>query len=225
MERPESTQSVESQGRISKGGGEGMSKELIFTGKQNGKGDLHGTISLLEDNTLLYEDVVNLSKDPVRTKLADLLEDKYQIEDAEQKLLGIMQTNRRERESSGNTSQNNVVVPDEAPSCISRPLDLIDGHAYAATWLWAQITTLEGTTQDRVRFIVRDDGTAFGPNDLADLGLEIKLDDLPPPSKLWSAKGMKAYRDGQRPDCVGVFHRLTSAYARFIDFRRSFAEQ
>jgi hypothetical protein len=201
-----------------------MSKEIQFTAKLNGKGDLHGVISLLENGELLYEDLVNLSKAPERTKLTNLLQDKYQVEDAERQILQVMQTNRRERESSGNTSQD-VAVLDEAPSIMSRPLDLIDGHAYVATWPWAQITTIEGTTQDLVRFIVRDDGAVFGPNDLASLGLQITLDDIPPVSKLWRSKAMKAYRDGQRPDCLGVFNRLTSVYDRFIDFRRSFAEQ
>jgi hypothetical protein len=64
-----------------------MSKEIRFTGKLNGKGDQAGTLSVLEDGALVYEDVVNLSKAPVRTKLINLLEDKYEIEGVEQKLL------------------------------------------------------------------------------------------------------------------------------------------
>jgi hypothetical protein len=139
-----------------------------------------------------------------------------------------MQKNRNEQEACGSHSQDQatgIVILDKAPAILSQPLGFIDGHAYAATWLWAEITTAEGTVEDRARFIVRDDGAVYGPNDLSDLGLQVKLDDTPPTGKLWSAKGVKLYRSGQRPDYPGIFARLTAVYDRFIDFSLSFSQR
>jgi excinuclease UvrABC nuclease subunit len=77
-----------------------MSKEIQFTGKLNGKGDLSGVISLLESGKLQYEDVTNLSKAPERARLTELFKDTYLLDDAEQKILQVMQKTRSELENS-----------------------------------------------------------------------------------------------------------------------------
>ena len=62
------------------------------------------------------------------------------------------------------------------PKQLTRPLSLLEGHGYAAAWLWVEVTTTEVLTkQGEVeklpapqiehrleRFIVRDDGWLYG---------------------------------------------------------------
>lgn len=135
-----------------------------------------------------------------------------------------------------------VELLDERPPEIRRPLTLIDGHAYSATWLYVKTTVTESldksgniikhnppieTTGQRL-FIIRDDGVVFGDGGtfpLADLEINVRLLEMPPADKLWSARGVKAYRAGERPDPVHVFNHLVDCIDRFIDFNKSLADQ
>jgi hypothetical protein len=133
----------------------------------------------------------------------------------------------------------------KSPKSITRPLTLVDGHGYAATWLWVRVTTTEVLNkhgevvrlpepriEDRLeRFIIRDDGALFGdvtdPNvhPLRTLDLQIHLAEPPPPNKLWSPSGVQAYLRGERPDPKTVFMQIVDIVGRFIDFNRSLADQ
>ena len=82
----------------------------------------------------------------------------------------------------------------EAPKQMTRPLMLVDGRAYAATWLWVRTTITEEfdnhgevvtltpsrKSEGRMCFIVRDDGQLFGEVEdrrvklLAELGLTVR---------------------------------------------------
>ena len=56
--------------------------------------------------------------------------------------------------------------------------------------------------------MIRDDGRTYGDGgdaDLDALGAEVRLPEIPPADKLWTARGVKAYRAGQRPDPAHVF--------------------
>lgn len=135
-----------------------------------------------------------------------------------------------------------VELLDAEPGILKRPLTLLDGRAHAATWLNVRITQTETvnkageiirldppevTTEKRL-FIVRDDGRIFGPGGdagLDALGAEVRLPEMPPADKLWSASGVKRYRSGVRPEPAGVFSRVTDVIDRFIDFNRSLAPQ
>ena len=131
---------------------------------------------------------------------------------------------------------------DDTPKAINRPLDLVDGHAYASTVLWAKKTITEKTgkngeiirldpptvSSSRQFFVVRDDGRLFGPNGdkpISKLGLEVHTHAVPNQEKLWRGSGVTAYWRGEWPDLVDVFERTTSVYDRFIDFRLSLADQ
>jgi hypothetical protein len=135
-----------------------------------------------------------------------------------------------------------IELLDEAPADLRRPLALIDGHAYAATWLWIKRTVTEALDRDgqvvrldpprvekaRALFVVRDDGVVLGPGeaqDLEDLGIEVILPEVPPDSKLWRARSVAAYRRGLRPDVADVFRRLVRAYDHFLDFGPSLGTQ
>ena len=131
-----------------------------------------------------------------------------------------------------------VELLDGAPAILSRPLALVDGHAYAATWLWTNTTITESldkktrnvvrhdpaiVTEERQLVLVRSDGTVYEPSNIESLPIRIGLSDIPQEDKLWRTKGVKDYRAGQRPDYADVFARVVMVYQRFIDFSRSFA--
>ncbi|MGB9180631.1 MAG: DUF3854 domain-containing protein [Pyrinomonadaceae bacterium] len=135
-----------------------------------------------------------------------------------------------------------VELLDERPAEIRRPLTLIDGHPYTATWLYVKTTTTESldksgniikhnppieTTGQRM-FIVRDDGVIFGEGGtypIDELELNVRLHEIPPVDKLWSARGVKAYRSGERPKPADVFNQVVDCVDRFIDFNKSLADQ
>jgi hypothetical protein len=135
-----------------------------------------------------------------------------------------------------------IEVLDSAPACLRRPLALIDGRTYAAIWVYVKVTRTEFldkqgdvvrlpqpevTTEQRL-FIVRDDGVVFGEGarkSFAELGLEIRLPEIPPQAKLWTAPSVKKYVAGARPDPPEIFRQLVSVVNRFIDFDRSLGSQ
>jgi hypothetical protein len=135
-----------------------------------------------------------------------------------------------------------IEVLDTAPACIRRPLVLLDGRTYAAVWPHVKVTRTETLdkqgnivrlpqpeviTEQRL-FIVRDDGVVFGDGghkSFADLGLDVRLSEIPPAEKLWAAPSVKAYVAGSRPDLATTFRQVVAVVNRFIDFDRSLADQ
>ncbi len=134
-----------------------------------------------------------------------------------------------------------VELLDEAPRSLTRPIALIDGHAYAACWPWVKRTIRESEQRGKIvrhdpplverareLYIVRDDGAVFGLGErqtVDDLGFEIRLPTAPRDGVAWRASGIGAYRAGHRPDAADVFRRIVTVYDRFIDFNRSLADQ
>lgn len=136
-----------------------------------------------------------------------------------------------------------VELLDAPPPALTRPLQLIDGRAYATTWLWVRTTARESldpktgaiirhdppiVKTERRQFVVRDDGAIFGAGGdtpIEELGLAVAIPSVPRDTKLWSSPGVKAYRAGWRPDPRDVFARLVAVVDRFMSFDRSLAEQ
>lgn len=137
---------------------------------------------------------------------------------------------------------------DKTPPAIRKPLCLVEGHAYAATWVSIRraVRAEKGkdgkrvehqtpvVTESRVLCIIRDDGVLFSELDLAkfgnwqplaNLGLTVNLPIEADPHKVWSGAGVKRYLAGARPDPVVVFTRVVAVVNRFIDFERSLANQ
>ena len=89
------------------------------------------------------------------------------------------------------TTTNSVQILDEAPKIMDRPLAIIDGCTYCATWLWVEETVSKTRTgrnvvqhdppvivPSRELFIMRHDGVLFGPGaeyPLASLGIRFSL--------------------------------------------------
>jgi Domain of unknown function (DUF3854) len=131
----------------------------------------------------------------------------------------------------------------EAPNMLARPLMLIKGRAYAATWLWTETTVTEvankageiqqlvppQVTTARRLFVVRDDGVIFGEDGdqpINELHLQVLLQDASHPDDLvWSAHGVSRYRKGRYQNPVATFHDVATVYDHFMDFRGSLAEQ
>ena len=134
-----------------------------------------------------------------------------------------------------------IELLDTAPLAMRRPLALIDGYAYAAIWPHVKTTSIETVDQqgktirhsqpvvkvEQQLCIVRSDGVTFGYGDkeLSDLGLEVRLPEIPPDKKLWSSRGVKAFVKGERPNPSEVFRQIVDVVDRFIDFDRSIADQ
>ena len=81
---------------------------------------------------------------------------------------------------------------------------------------------------ERRLFILRDDGAIYGDgadNPLEELGLDIHLDEVLRAEKCWSTAGVKAYRQGARPNPVETFHRVVAVVDHYIDFDRSLGGQ
>jgi hypothetical protein len=135
-----------------------------------------------------------------------------------------------------------VELLDTAPATLRRPLALIDGRTYAAIWPYVKVTRTEGldkagnivklgtpevTTEQRL-LIVRDDGVVFGDGGakpLTDLGLDVRLPEIPVQEKLWTVPSVKVYVAGTRPDPGATFQQVVSVVDCFIDFNRSLASQ
>ncbi|HNC09537.1 MAG TPA: DUF3854 domain-containing protein, partial [Anaerolineales bacterium] len=135
-----------------------------------------------------------------------------------------------------------VEILDSTPSTISRPLTLINGHGYAATWLYVKTTRTESlnrqgevirhdppqSVKTRRLFIIRSDGAIFGEgadHPIEELGIDIHLPEMPMPEKLWSSEGVRKYRKGNRPVPVNVFAQIVNVIGYFIDFDRSISDQ
>jgi len=135
-----------------------------------------------------------------------------------------------------------IELLDEAPARLTRPLALINGRAYAATWCYVRVTQTEtqkkeGTIvrhdpplqrHEKRLFIVRDDGVIFGDGGqqpLAKLNLELALPEIPLAGKLLSTPGLKAFAQGYQPEATAVFQQVRAVILRFIDFDHSLADQ
>ncbi len=137
-----------------------------------------------------------------------------------------------------------VEILDKEPSFIRRPLCLLSGKPYAATWLYIKVTEDEANeteedgenqspkvTYKRPLFIIGNDGELYYDLDgdittpITYLGAKVELPEMPRPAKIWSSAGVKRYQKGLRPKPNIVFEQVVDVVDRFIDFERSLASQ
>jgi len=129
-----------------------------------------------------------------------------------------------------------------APETMRRPLSIIGGHAFAATWLHVKKTEKNYTdengnlipynppkeTVSRELFVLRDDGVLFGPgqkDSIESLGFEVRLSEAIPENRLIAAKAVTAFQRNYAPDAIDVFLKVSNSYDHFLDFNRSLADQ
>ncbi len=133
-------------------------------------------------------------------------------------------------------------ILDEMPPALRRPLQIIDGQAYAATWLVVRKSETEDKDRNgnivkldppRLRtsqeiFVIRDDGIIFGnggSQTLVELGFDVHLPEVLPDNRLMKKRAVEAYSRGQRANPQEIFERVRTVIDRFIDFDRSLGDQ
>jgi hypothetical protein len=82
-------------------------------------------------------------------------------------------------------------------------------------------------TEQRL-LILRDDAMTFGDGGfepMKNLGLEVRLPEIPQSDRLWSSAAVKAYRIGERPVPADIINCIAEVVSRFIDFDHSLADQ
>jgi Domain of unknown function (DUF3854) len=164
--------------------------------------------------------------------------DDYLLRHSVDDLLALAQTPRPAVVAARPT----IELLDAAPLTMRRPLALIRGQAYAAAWLHIQETIRESldkrgeivrhdppnVTTRREVFVVRDDGTIYGPSaneSIADVGFTVALSEPVRERHGWRAPSVTAYHQGNRPPPAGVFARVAAAYDHFLDFGHSLTDQ
>jgi hypothetical protein len=131
------------------------------------------------------------------------------------------------------------------PKVMTRPLQLIEDHAYAATWLPFEKTVTElpskdgevirlaqpRVTTERLLVVARDDGLLYAELDdkaiapLSSLGFTVTLSDDQPNPLLWSPKGVIRHRQRQHHDYKAIFGWVADLYDYYIDFTGSWGSQ
>ena len=133
-------------------------------------------------------------------------------------------------------------ILDDFPEIMKRPLRLINGKGYAATWIPVSMTVTE--TEDKngnivqhdppivnhfeQLVIVREDGKTEWVNQenaLGKLGFEVSLPEKPPKDKLWGSRSLMDFEKGIRPVPKDVFTKIKDVIIHFIDFDHSLSDQ
>ena len=119
-------------------------------------------------------------------------------------------------------------ILDCMPESIGRPLCLVGGRAYAASWVPIETGPERSATHEVKLVVVRDDGQLFteaplpSAQPLRKLGAKVNL---PEQVDGWSGAGVRRFLDGDRPDPAEVFRKVRDVIDSFMDFNRSLASQ
>lgn len=124
------------------------------------------------------------------------------------------------------TTKRKAQILDDAPDVLSRPLSLVAGQAYAATWVHLD-------TGNRALVIMREDGALFADGDVPiegaesvdALDMQIRLTEPMSPRHGWSGRGVNHYKLGRRPDPAVVFQQLIRLITHHLLFVRSLGDQ
>ena len=129
---------------------------------------------------------------------------------------------------TGLANELSSVILDHGLDLISRPIALIKGKGYIATWVDMKLGT---EMVSDVLCIIDHNGKIYTSekapecDDIKDLDLPVDLPLVLESKKRLSGKGLKKYLDGERPDPVNVFERLRDYFDHFMDFDLSFSPQ
>jgi hypothetical protein len=219
------------------------------------------TITVLDatSNNVLHTDRADMTVANERRKVVKRIAEKLGIR-SQEKLKELqdnldnewnksIQERRRTRERAQAGSPEAVPIStvqllDTAPLTLRRPLCLIAGRAYAATWVSVRHVVSQSVQNGAVvrhepplvkdeeaLLIVSENGCCWSEKEapdarpLKELGLTISLPSTLRPERAWSGSGVKRYLAGERPDPAEVFTRVKSVVDRFIDFSRSLSSQ
>lgn len=123
-------------------------------------------------------------------------------------------------------------ILDKPVEAMARPLCLINGNAYGATWLpiappgdpdgKGGRTELVVFTKDREFFCLAD---IKGSRPLEDLPFRVELASEPKANRLLSPSGFRAYMNRESPSPQEVFAQVRETVDRFVSFENSLADQ
>jgi hypothetical protein len=215
------------------------------------------TVRVFDGDKRVHSDTVNLDDDAERRRLARRLAEKLprggnlekwlaRVEEEWNSVLDAYHRFKKQAEAGSPEAATvaKMELLDVSPRLISRPLCLVDGLAYAATWGPVQHSVSQSVERgvvvkhdppllsvEEVLLVVTGDGRLYADKacpdarPLAELGVQVRLPPRPAPGRGWSSAGVKAYVGGYRPGPADVFGRVASVVDRFIDFNRSVASQ
>lgn len=140
---------------------------------------------------------------------------------------------------SNNSSNNMIQILDSVPEVMRRPLMIIKGRAYAATWPYVQIKKFKPINKNgavlqvpyldeqHLLTIIREDGEVFHDQtpSWSKLGFTVEQSEIPEAKKLWSGQGITRYTNGKRVDTKVLFEQICDVIDTFIDFDKSTADQ
>lgn len=135
-----------------------------------------------------------------------------------------------------------IEILDRSPVALRRPLQMINGRAYAAGYYFIRRTEKEYLDEENniVQFnppketiskelrVIRDDGTMYGygtGNSINQLGFEVYLPDSIPVNRLLTPQAVRDIEKGIYLDPIEVFEQIIETVDRFFDFSRSIADQ
>lgn len=135
-----------------------------------------------------------------------------------------------------------IELLDAPPEVMHRPLQILGGRGYVATWLHIKKTETEGLdekgqivryhspreTIERKMFIIRDDGVTFGDggdHPLADLEFKWSLDEPLQDRVCMSAQAVKNFRRKPVVEISTLFRNIADVFDKFLDFDGSLADQ
>lgn len=135
-----------------------------------------------------------------------------------------------------------VRIIGEPPPQLTRPLGLVRGKAYAATWPHSEviINQQEDERGKVVKLIppkviigpclhiIGEDGSVHpqpAQAEVAMLPFHVTVGDSPPADRTWSYNGVKAYAAGSHPSPLAAFVRVQRVLNHFVDFDGSLANQ
>jgi hypothetical protein len=150
-------------------------------------------------------------------------------------------TEIKDKLKQGASTGSDFEILDSPPVALRKPLSIIEGKAYVATWANVRQLVHETTDENGVvtkhapplvkeekrHLIIRNDGVLFNDDkhSLNELGFKVELGEVPPMEKVWSSKGLNRYLQGERPNAKSVFERIRDVPNTFIDFDKSFGSQ
>jgi hypothetical protein len=191
-----------------------------------------------------WTDESNLQKESERRRVARRLAELMGSGDVKQleQLLAdawIAALNTYQQEENAKAAVEATVPPptallqllDGSPSVIRRPLCLLDGKSYAATWATVKCEIQGVVSEDQVLLIVDRDGKAYTDGAAPDaealgkLQIPVRLPTSLTADRCWSGAGVKRYQAGERPDPGVVFGQVVAVIDRFLDFNRSLTDQ
>lgn len=128
-------------------------------------------------------------------------------------------------------SEPALSILDAAPETMDRPIRLIDGKAYGATWVPVGAGDMRQSRPDYALAVFGDKGTIYSERNITeslplnDLPFFVDLPHRPVADKLLSPVGLRRWINCQVPSPASVLYRVVKGVDAFVSFERSLSDQ